>query len=391
MGTTLQGIDDTSFSAFQNLNAPFGTQLVTGNIFLGIQGYFAVRIPLGEQLGLARGGTIESNLVNAAVTLRAAAAYAAGGQIQINCILDDDDRDLDPKHSALAWKPPGGYPNAWRRDFWGQFDHRLEDTGGTPFLDTGTGGSGTFAILPLAGVRVRLAQPFTVPAGPGWSVARTILQLRRFGTPAGSMEVAIQANGTDGFGSSQPDGVDIAVSAAVANGTIPLTPGSGAITFAFTPDAVLPPGSYWTVLRQSVPYVPDFTNFIVWMQQRLFLGTGGSHFQGSPGGVALDQRNYPGAVDVHFGMLAKEQASPVLWNPPARSAGQTASTPDLSSLVQETILNSGHETASALCFTFRTVGQTITYRFASHDHPTLAAPGFAAQYRRRDARGGHLL
>lgn len=393
VGTTLQGIDDVSFSAFQQLNAPFGAQLITGNIFLGIQGYFAVAVPIGEQLGLARGATIETGLTNAAVTLRSAGAWSAGGAISIDVLVDDGPRggaddglgesgDLDPR---LAWKPPGGFGPAWRRDFWGQFDHRLEDTGGSPFLDTGLGGSGTFGLRAVAGHRDELAQPFTVPAGPAWSVARTILELQKVGAPTGSVEVAIQASQSNGVGGIEPDGVDVAVSAAVTCASIPAGPGP--ITFAFAPDAVLSPGTYWTILRSAVPYPVSITDFLIWMQQRAFLGTGGAHRTLT--GVRFDQGNYPGHVDVHLDTLAKELGPPIAWSPPASAGpGATFTTPNLSPLVQEVARRAGHETRHALCFTFRTTGETRTFRFASHDHATLAEPGFACQFRRRDHRGG---
>jgi len=388
VGTTLTAVDDTWFSVFQSVNQPLTTQLVCGNFFIGLQGYIAVRIPLGEfGAGLCRGATIETGITNAAVTFVADGTWTAGGSVQINCMLDDSPR-AGPLDSNLAWKPPGGFAPAWRVDWWGQFDARLEDTGGTPFVDFGLGNSGTFGILPLVGVREQLAGKFTVPVGPSWSVARAILELRRHGVPTGSMEVAIQTQTTDGYGHIIPDGVDLGVSAAVLNSTVPLNPASGPITFAFAPDVVLPAGNYFTVLRPSVAYVPSLVNFIVWMQQRLFFGTGGAHYHTNPVFAnRFDTQLYPGHVDVHWDTLAKEQGTPVIWSPIARSPGQSISTPDLSSLVQETILNSGHETAHALCFTFRTVGETRAFRFRAHGHPSGSPPGFACQFRRRDTRG----
>lgn len=389
VGTTLQTIDDTSCSAFQNVNAPNATQLICGNIFLGLQGYVALAVPIGEQLGLTRGASIENNLINCAVTFVADGSWSAGGAITVHVLVDDSPRYSTPGaglDSHLAWKPPAGFgPNVWRRDFWGQFDHRLEDTGGTPFVDTGLGNYGGWGIRAIAGLRERLGQPFTVPAGPSWSVARAILELRRIGNPSGSMHVAIQASQDDGFGQPEPDGVDLAVSAAVANSTIPVSPASGPITYAFTPNVVLPPGTYWTVLRSSVQYPVSVTDFVVWMQQRLFFGTGGAHFH-TGGGVRFDQGNYPGHVDVYQGALAKSIGS-VVWNPPAAVAGQTVQTPDLTALVQEVARRSGHETKSALGFLFVTAGETRTYRFAAHGHPTRNPPGFACQFRRRDTRG----
>lgn len=393
VGTTLQGIDDASFSAFQQLNNPLGAQLITGNIFLGIQGYFAVVIPLGEQLGLCRGGQIETGSINAAVTLTSAGAWSAGGSINVNCVVDDGprgavnvDTGLD---SRLAWKPPTQFgPNVWRRDQWGAFDTRLEDTGGTPFLDNGPGTYGGWGIRAVSGIRDELAQLFTVPAGPSWSVARAIMDLRRFGNPTGSLEVAIQGSTIDTGGHPTPDGVDVAVSAAVSNSTIPASPGNGPITYAFTPDAVLAPGSYWAVLRPSgTPYVVNGTDFVSWMQRRAFFATGGSHFH-SVGGTRFDTSNYPGHADLWVDLSSSMLGPAVVWNPPA-SAGPGASfpTPDLSSLVQEVILRAGHETVSALCFLFSTAGETRTYRFAAHDHATLNPPGFAAQFRRRDVKG----
>jgi hypothetical protein len=91
----------------------------------------------------------------------------------------------------------------------------------------------------------------------------------------------------------QPDGIDLGVSAPVLNSTIAVSPGTTSITFPFAPDVVLPPGTYWTVLRPSVPYVPNFVDFVVWMQKRQFFGTGGSHFH-SVGGKRFDGANYPG-------------------------------------------------------------------------------------------------
>ena len=386
VGTTLISTDDTWFSVFQSLNAPSTTQLVCGNFFLGLQGYIAVRIDMGSLLGLDRGAPIETGLTPAAVSFVADSTWTAGGAIECNVVIDDSPRQ-GPLDSRLAWKPPGGITNIWRQDTWGVFDQVLEDTGGTPFLDTGLGTIGVWAILLLVGLRERIGARFVVPAGPDWSVARAILELRRVNNPTGSMEVAIQANGTNAVGINEPDGIDLGVSASVLNSTVVLTPGSGPITFAFTPDVVLPPGTYWTVLRPDVAYVADFTNVIVWMQQRLFFGVGGAHFHGSFGSNRFDIANYPGHIDVHRDMLAKELGPSITWNPIARVAGQTISTPDLSPLVQEVIRTSGHETISALCFTFRTIGETRTYRFASNDHATANPPGFACQFRRRDIRG----
>lgn len=382
VGTTLQGIDDTTYSIFQLLNGPLATQLICGNFFLGLQSACVVAVPLGELLGLARGGTIENSLINAGVTMVANGTWSAGGTILVNVMLDDSPR-AGPLDSRLAWKPPGGFGPAWRRDAWGVFDHRLEDTGGTPFVDTGPGTSGSFGIRAVVGQREELAQAFNVVGGP-WSIAREIVELRRFGNPIGSMEIAIQGSQSDGFGHIEPDGVDIAVSAPVLNSTIPLSPASGPIAFAFTPDVVLADGAYWAVIRSSVPYPVSVVDFVVWMQSRVFLGLGGSHR--TLNGVRFDQGNFPGHIDVLNDVSAKEVGTDIVWNPIARVAGQTISTPDLTALVQEVILNSGHETASAICFTFKTVGETRTYRFASHDHPTFNPPGFAAQYRRRDHR-----
>lgn len=385
-GTTTQNIDDTSYSIFQNLNAPNGQQLVCGNIFLGLQGACAVVIPLGELAGLARGGQIEAGLVNAAVTFRAAAAWTAGGTINVNCMIDDSPRG-GPLDDRLAWKPPGGHAG-WRRDLWGSFDTRLEDTGGTPFLDNGPSTVGSWGIRTLAGARDQLAQVFTVPAGPGWSVARMLAELRRFGNPPGSMEIAIQGDTTfpSYGGGTQPDGVDIAVSAPVACSSVAVSPGTTVATFSFSPDVVLAPGTYWAVMRSTLPYPVSVTDFIVWMQRRAFFNSGGAHLStGDATNAARFARGlYPGHVDVSQDMAAKPAGAAIIWNPPARSTGQSVSTPDLSPLVQEVILSSGHETASALCFVFTTSGETRTFRFAANAHATLDPPGFAAQYRRRD-------
>jgi len=389
VGFTSQAIDDTSFSVFQSVQNPLATTLIAGNFFAGLQGYCAVVVPIGELKGLDRGATIETALTGCAVTFRAAGNWTAGGTISCNVMLDDSPR-AGPLDSRLAWKPPGGFgPNIWRNDGWGVFDQRLEDTGGTPFIDNGLGDYSGFAFEPVVGLRRRMAGKFTVPAGPSWSVARAICQMRRFNTPTGSMEVAIQGNvlkpGGVGF---EPDGVDLGVSAPVLNSTLSTAAAGTAITYAFAPDVVLPAGDYWTVMRPSVPYVPDLTNFVSWMQKRQFLGVGGAHFH-TLAAVSrrFDNGNYPGHVDVHFDTLAKEAGTPIVWNPIARTTGQSISSPDLSPLVQEVIRHSGHETTSALCFTFRTVGETRTYRFAAHGHPTLAAPGFACQFRRRNTRG----
>jgi len=392
VGTTTQGIDDTSYSIFQLLNGPNAAGLVCGNFFLGLQAACAVVIPLGELLGLARGANIETGLTNAAVTFVANGNWTAGGTILCNVMLDDSPRHasedglgeagaFDPR---LAWKSPNGFGPAWRRDQWGSFGTRLEDTGGTPYMDNAPSTGGTFGMRTIAGKREELAQTFTVPAGPSWSVARAILELRRHGNPIGSMECAIQASQSNGFGRIEPDGIDLAVSAAVLNSTIPLNPATGQITYAFAPDVVLPPGQYWAVLRPSVAYPISLVDFVVWLQRRAFLNVGGSHRTLS--GDRFDLGNYPGHVDVLNDLGAKEVGTDIVWNPIARTAGQTVSTPDLSPLVEEVIRNSGHETTSALCFTFKTVGETRTYRFAAHDHATRNPPGFACQFRRRDVR-----
>lgn len=383
VGTTTQVIDDTSFSVFQQINAPQLTELVCGNIFLGLQGYVAVVVPLGESLGLTRGATIETSLTDASLSFRATRNWAAGGQLLVNCMVDDNPRgqQLDPR---LAWKPPGGFGPSWRHDSWGTFRTRLEDTGGSPFLDVGTSANAAWPLRQTVGERERLASTFTVAGGP-WSVARAILELQRTGSPSGSMEVAIQGSQSNGFGSQEPDGVDLAVSATVTNATIPTTP--TLTTFAFSPDVVLSDGvQYWCVLRPSVAYPVNGTDYVSWRQNRAFFNVGGAHY--APNAVRLSRGLYPGHVDVSLDTAAKEVGTPITWNVPARSIGQTVSTPDLSPLVQEVCLTSGHETASALCFTVRASGQTITYGFAAHGHPTLDPPAFACQFRRRDVRGG---
>ena len=385
VGTTLVPIDDTSFSVFQNLNAPDATTLVCGNIFIGLQGYVAVRVPLGAFSGLARGGKIETGLVSAALSFVAAGSWTAGGTLLCNVMIDDSPR-AGPIDRNLAWKPPGGLSGTWRRDLWGVFDQRLEDTGGAPFIDTGLGNSGTFGIRTVVGAREQLAATFTVPAGPSWSVARAILELRRHGAPIGSMEVAIQGSTSDGYGHVEPDGVDLAVSSSVLNSTIPLTPATGSITYAFAPNVVLAPGNYWTIIRPAVAYPISPVDFVVWMQRRIFFTpNGGSHF--TPNGDRFSIASYPGQADVNVDTLAKQAGPDIVWNPIARSPGQTVSTPDLSPLVREVIMSSGHETVDALCFTIRSVGETRTYRFAAQGHPTLNPPGFAAQFTRRNTRG----
>ncbi len=387
VGTTLLSTDDVWFSVFQGLNQPSTTQLIAGNFFLGLQGYVAIRVDMGALLGLDRGATIETGLTNAQVSFVADSTWTAGGEIQCNVMIDDSPRQ-GPLDTRLAWKPPGGITGIWREDGWGLFSQIIEDTGGTPFLDTLIGTTGVFALELLPGLRSRIAARFVVPVGPDWSVARVICELRRFSNPIGSVEVAIQADGANAVGIQEPDGVDLGVSASVLNSTVVSTPGSGPITFAFTPDVVLPPGTYWTVLRQDVPYVGDFVNFIVWMQRRIFFAVGGSHFHSSFQANRFDVANYAGHIDIHRDTLAKELGPAIIWNPVARVAGQNISTPDLSPLVQEVIRTSGHETISALCFTFRTVGETRSYRFASNDHPSSNPPAFSCQFRRRDIRGG---
>lgn len=385
VGTTLAVEDDVSYSVFQNVIAPAATELVCGNIFMGLQGYVAVRIPLGEQLGLARGGRIETGLTNAALTMRATRNWGAGGEISVNACVDDSPRagPLDPR---LAWKPPAGFGPDWRRDTWGTFRTRLEDTGGSPLIDIGTSTNASWAIRQTAGARERLAALFTVPAGPSISVARAILELAKNGSPSGSMEVAIQANSTDAYGRSIPDGTDLGVSSAVANSGIPAGPSN--ITFPFSPDVVLAPGSYWAILRPSTPYSVDGTNYISWRQNRNFFNVQGAHY--STNSAKFVRGNYPGHVDVALDLNAKAVGTAITWSVPATSVGQSRSTPDLSPLIQEVILNSGHETASAICIFLSTVSQTITFGFAAQGHPTLAPPGFACQFRRRDHRGGVL-
>ena len=384
-GTTLQGIDDTSFSVFQALNDPLNPTLICGTLLFGLQGYLAVVMPLGElgNLALARGAKILTDQINAAVSFVASGSWTAGGEILCNVMLDDSPRS-GPLNPRLAWKPVEGFGPDWRSDIWGVFDVVLEDTGGAPFIDLGLGLTFNFGIGAVAGHREELAVSFVVPAGPDWSVARAIKELQRTGNPIGSMEVAIQANLIDSFGRNLPDGVDIGVSATVLNSTIPLTPASGPITFAFSPDVVLAPGTYWSVIRQAVPYPVSLIDFVAWGQRRLFLninraahrtGTSGTKDPLVPaGGVRLYIGNYPGHVDLHSDFLDREIGTDIVWNPIARSVGQSISTPDLSPLVQEAILFSGHETVSALCFTFRTVGETQTYRFATHKHATLRPP-----------------
>jgi hypothetical protein len=347
---------------------------------------------MGTLLGLCRGATIETGLTNASVTFTADGNWTAGGEIRCNVMVDDSPRgsaddglgESSSFDSRLAFKPDGGYGPSWRRDFSGIFDARLEDTGGLPFVDLGTATGGSFGLRSAVGLREEFGQIITVPAGPSWSVARALLRLRRFGNPIGSCEVAIQGS-TTVDGHLQPDGVDLGVSAAVLNSVAPLTPGIGQVTYAFAPDVVLAPGTYWVVLRPVVPYPESVVNFIVWGQRRVFLGPGGSHR------TLLDSRFgqglYPGHADVSLDTAAKQVGTDIIWNPIARSAGQTISTPDLSPLVEEVVRTSGHETRHALTFTFRTVGQTRTYRFAAQGHPTRNPPGFACQFRRRNTRG----
>lgn len=382
VGTTLANTDDVSYSIFQNIIAPNAIELVCGNIFLGLQGSIAVVIPLGEQLGLCRGGQIETGLVSAALTMRATRNWAAGGQILVNACLDDSPRagPLDPR---LAWKPPGGFGPDWRHDFWGTFRTRLETTAGSPLLDTGTPTNVSWALRQTVGARERLAQLFTIPAGPSWSIARAILELQKTGAPGGSFEVAIQRDVTDAYGRGGPSGIDLGVSAAVLNSGIPAGPSN--ITYAFSPNVLLVPGSYWAIMRPSVPYAVDGVNFISWRQNRNFFNVESRHY--STGSTRFVLGNYPGHVDVGIDMSAKAAGSAIVWDVPATAIGQSRSTPDLSPLIQEVILSSGHETASAICIFLQTVSQTITFGFAANGHPTLAAPGFAAQFRRRDTRG----
>lgn len=387
IGTTLNFYDDTSFNVFQPLNGPAAQILTCGNIFLGIQGYMGLRFPLAEgpdPRSLGRGGTVLADSLLPQITLTAAGTWTAGGSISISMLLDDSPRD-GPQDLQLAWKPPGGSGPSWRRDAWGVFDTRLEDTGGAPFIDNGVGtlqvGMSIFTDL-----REELGARIVVPAGPSWSVARVINLMSRFGIPIGSTEVALQGNSVNAAGYDEPDGVDLGVSAAVANTpTIPLQPAGGNVTFAFAPDVVLAPGIYWVVTRPSVPYVADFTNFIAWKQKRVFLGVGGSHRHGPAFGIGFDQANYWGVVDVFFDVTAKELPA-IIWSPPAAVFGDTIQTPDLSALIQEVITTSGHEATSAVGFTFKTVGETRTFRFASNEHATLAAPSFFAQYKARYAR-----
>jgi hypothetical protein len=396
VGTTLVNADDVWFSVFQSITQPNATVLLAGNFFLGLQAYTAVRIDMGSLLGLARGATIETGLTNAAVTFTAAGNWTAGGTITCTVVADTGPRGLSELvpngdtaaqqyDSRLAFKPDGGYGPAWRRDFSGVFDMRAEDTGGTPFVDTGVATTGSFGIRTVANLREQFAHPFTVSGGP-WSIARMRLRLRRFGNPIGSCEVAIQTDTSDGFGHVQPDGVDLGVTATVLNSVAPLSPGIGLVDYAFAPDLVLPDGNYWAVLRPVVTYPVSLTDFIVWGQRRVFLGPGGSHR--TLLGNRFGHGNYPGHADVHLDLAAKELGPAIVWNPVARSTGQVVSTPDLSPLVQEVVRLAGHETIHALIFVFRTSGETRTYRFAGNAHATFNPPGFACQFRRRDTRGG---
>jgi hypothetical protein len=397
-GVTGNVADDTSFSVFQLANGPAGTVNVCGNFFLGLQASIAVRLPM--IVGPHRGARLETVLTQSSVAMVATSTWAAGGSININCMVDTGPRGAsdsvpngdtapasDQLDARLAFKPQDGFGPSWRRDYSGQFDMLLEDTVSTPFLDTGVATGGSFGIRTVVGAREEFSNRFVVPGGPSWSVARVLLRLRRFGAPTGSMEVAIQAEQSDGYGHLEPDGVDIAVTAAVLNSVPPLSPGIAQVTFAFTPDAVLPPGNYFLVFRPSgAPYPVSLVNFIVWGQRRLFVANAGSHRTSL--GYFFDQALYPGHVDVHFDTLAKEVGSSIVWAIPAAVAGNLMVSPDLGPLAEEVIRNAGHETIHALIFTFRTVGQTLAFRFAGHGHGVYSPPSWATRFVRRNVGRG---
>ena len=171
----------------------------------------------------------------------------------------------------------------------------------------------------------------------------------------------------------------------VFNSTVPTPAGGGLMTFSFTPQVSLNPGTYWLVMRPAIPYPVNGGDFVLWLQHRAFFNTQSAHMVSNDS--RFNQGLFPGHVDVYLDVNAKLAGTSIVWNPPATSIGQSRSTPNLSPLVQEVILRSGHETVDALCFIFQTTGQTRTFGFRAHGHPSGSPPGFACQYRRRDTRG----
>lgn len=384
VGTAIVATDDTSYSVFQNLNGPNSTQLVFGNIFLGLQGAAAIRIAMGELKGLDRGAKIDNSLINAALSLVRNAAWPGGDSATITVALDEQPRRLE-EDSAMAMKKETDFGPAWRRDGWGQWDVQVRRPDTSTIVDLGTGVLDV-QLRPAVDRRLRIGQLFTI--GVGETVRDVICRLRRYGTPTGSVELVLYPSESDGWSQIRPDeDSPIAVSGAVANATIPTTAGGTDVTFTFAPDVVLAAGSYWAVLRPSgTPWTESATDTIAFLQSRGFLFTGGSVYTA---GNRFDTFLYRGHVDVHFDILARA-SSGVAWALPAGAVGGTSPSPDLTSIVQEACLARSHETINALIFSITTSGATGTYRVAAATHPTRSPPGFACQFTRRNVRGGVL-
>jgi len=366
---------DTWAHAFQSPNiTPYqDPSLIMGNFFIGLQSTIFWKFT-GH--GIPRGAQIESALID----MDAAFTSGVGTKASRFTISDMSGH----RSEALL---DNTFGPAWRAMLWGRFKVILRNSPSSIITDTlpSIATNGAWAIRwqnnSAGGVmNDQMAQRITLGASPG-VLGSAQLQLNRVGAPAGNMQVQIAAVTTVN-GLTVPGSI-LASSNTITASSIPLTPGLVTFNFSGANQISLPANTdVFLILRSTLPYNVDGTNFINWHQQRAFFGAGGGRHYGT--GVDFDFQNFPGAADVYQVQSVEGLTPTVPWDTPPFTAGNTYQSPDLTALVQHAVSRPTYNDGGPIVVSWiPTNTNNLNRRIASFNHPTLNSAELVVTYRQR--------
>jgi len=352
---------DTDFNAFQLVNGFGDTQLLVGNIFLGIQGGCVFKF---TGAGIPKGSTIKSAVIDVVAD---DSSGAAGVTTQIQGVAMGPDKAWVPGRYGLSTPK-------WRRDFWGTFAADVRNLAAATIVDTVPAATNqTWGLRQLLGFRQKMAQRFTVPAGAGDTLGDIRLELTRAGAPAGTLSLEVRVPRDN-----DPTGELLAVSDPVVAAGIPAGPSDVTFTFSGVNQIALEGATtYYVVLRSDLPYPTSAVDWIGWRQRREFFGPGGGRHFGV--GRDWDNQNYPGVADV-FEDITDQVGVDVAWSMPPFVIGTTYTTPDITEIVQAIVSDQYYQSGGPIGIAFDSFGNTGQRRIAAEGNPARDSAVLRVEY-----------
>lgn len=340
---------DANFNVFQAANAFASAQLLVGNIFFGINGGCTFKF---TGAGIPKGSLIKSAVIDVVAD---ATSPAGAVTTQIMGVAMGPDKAWVPNRYGVA-------SPKWRTDTWGTFAADVRNLAAVTIVDTVPGATNAvWGMRQLLAYRLKIAQQFTVPAGPGDTLGQIRLELIRAGAPPGTLSLEIRAP-LDG----NPEGELLAVSDTVVAAGIPAGPSDVIFTFSGANQIALTGGTtYFVVLKSDLPYPINGVDWIGWRQLRAFLGAGGGRHFGV--GNDWDNQNYPGVADVFFD-ATDQVGSDVDWAMPPFVIGVTYTTPDITDIVQAIVSDQYYQSGGPIGIAFNSLGNPGLRRIAAFDN-----------------------